>query len=176
VLYRALARAGIDWRKCRFDCLGGVRQRFDAMLAGMAAATILVPPFDEMAYARGFKVLWDGKDVAPDYPGVVVAAPRRGLERDAEAATAYLGALLDANAWATRPENAPAARAALVAAGYSEHAAGRLQRDAVPGLRPSLAGWAETIALRRDCGLLPQPEPRAEEVINTALLAAAARD
>src|SRR5581483_3428125 len=40
VLYRALARAGIDRKKCRFEPVGGVRQRFEAMKAGKAAAAI----------------------------------------------------------------------------------------------------------------------------------------
>ena len=50
----------------------------------------------------------------------------------------------------------------LVAARYSEPAAKRLVRDTVPGLRPSLEGWNEVVALRRECGLLPKPEPRYE--------------
>lgn len=175
VLYRALARAGIDWRNCRFDRVGGVRQRFEAMQAGTAAAAILVPPFDEMARAHGFKVLWDGKNIAPDYPGVVVAARRRWFEENAESAVAYLGALLAANEWATQPANAAAAREALVAARYSEGAAERLVREAVPGLAPAIAGWNEVVALRRECGLLPSPEPRADDVINTSLLVRAAR-
>ncbi len=170
VLYRALARAGIDWRTCRFDPVGGVRHRFEAMIAGTAAATILIPPFDEMAQAKGFKVLWDGKDIAPDYPGVVVAARRGWLREQPDGAARYVRALLDANEWAGRPENAEAAKAALVAARYAEPAAARLVREAVPGLRPSRAGWDEVIALRRDCGLLPNPAPSAQDVINTAFL------
>jgi ABC-type nitrate/sulfonate/bicarbonate transport system substrate-binding protein len=170
VLYRALARAGIDWRSCRFDPVGGVKHRFEGMMAGKAAATILIPPFDEMARAKGFKVLWDGKDIAPDYPGVVVAARAAWLRDQPESAARYLRALLDAGEWAARPENAEAAKAALVASRYAESAAERLVRDAVPGLQPSLAGWNETVALRRECGLLPNPVPVAERVINTALL------
>jgi ABC-type nitrate/sulfonate/bicarbonate transport system substrate-binding protein len=170
VLYRALARAGIDWHSCRFDPVGGVRHRFEAMIAGKAAATILIPPFDEMARTKGFKVLWDGKDIAPDYPGVVVAARAAWLREQPESATRYLRALLDANEWAVRRENADAAKAALMAARYAELAAERLVRDAVPGLRASLAGWNETVALRRECGLLPNPAPAAERVIDSALL------
>lgn len=167
VLYRALARAGIDWRQCRFDPVGGVRHRFEAMEAGKAAATILVPPFSDMARAKGFKALWDGKEIAPAYPGVVVAARAAWLAQNGDAVIRYLRALTRANAWAMRPENTQAARAALVAARYAEAAAERLVRDAVPELRPSRAGWDETVALRRECGLLPTPEPRAESVINT---------
>jgi ABC-type nitrate/sulfonate/bicarbonate transport system substrate-binding protein len=171
VLYRALARAGIDWRSCRFDAVGGVRHRFEAMAAGKAAATILIPPFDEMARAKGFKILWDGKDIAPAYPGVVVAARAAWLKEQPDTATRYLRALLQANDWAGRPENAAAAKAALVAARYSEPAAERLVREIVPHLQPAADGWDEVVELRRECGLLPSPAPTAQAVINAAVLA-----
>jgi len=174
VLYRALARAGIDRKKCRFEPVGGVRQRFEAMKAGKAAAAILVPPFDDMARAAGFKVLWKGEDIVPDYPGIAVAARAGWIDENAETMTRYLAALLFANAWAAEPANAAAARSALLAARYSEPAAERLVREIVPGLRPSLAGWNEVVALRRECGLLPHPAPVAERVIDTRPLARAA--
>ncbi len=173
VLYRALARAGIDWRKCRFDRVGGVRQRFEAMQAGKAAAAILVPPFDGMARAQGFKQLWDGAEIAPHYPGVVAAVRAQWLRENEAAARAYVDALRDANEWAARPENNAAARAALVAARYSEEAAERLARDRVPGLQPSRQGWDEVVALRRECGLLPSPAPRWDDVVDARFLAAA---
>lgn len=169
VLYRALARAGIDWRACRYDPVGGVRHRFEAMAAGKAAASILIPPFDAMAREKGFKVLWDGKDIAPAYPGVVVAARAAWLAEKPDVAVRYLNALLRANEWAARSENAAAASAALVSARYPGPAAERLVREIVPGLTPSREGWAEVVALRRECGLLPTPEPSAA-VINTTLL------
>ena len=164
VLYRALARAGIDRKSLRYDAVGGVRQRFEALAAGKASATILVPPFIDMALEKGFSKLWDGADIAPAYPGVVVAARAAWLSENADAARRYARALLEANAWA--PGNPAAAAAALVASRYSEPAAKRLVRDAVPDLEPSLAGWDEVVALRRECGLLPDPEPRAAEIIN----------
>lgn len=155
VLYRALARAGIDWRGCRYDEVGGVRHRFEAMMAGKARSSILVPPFDGMAAEKGFKVLWSVDDMAPDYPGVVVAARAAWLRANADLARHYLQALLGANAWATARQNADLAERQLTQAGYSEKAARSLVAHIVPGLEPSLAGWRETLALRRDCGLLP---------------------
>jgi ABC-type nitrate/sulfonate/bicarbonate transport system substrate-binding protein len=171
VLYRALARAGIDWRACRYELVGGVRHRFDALMAGEAASTILVPPFIDMAVGKGFRKLWDGSDIAPAYPGVVVAARAAWLRDNAEAAVAYLRALKEANRWATA--NPADAVAALVAARYAETAAQRLVREAEQGLDVSAAGWDEVVGLRRECGLLPAPEPTATEVINRALLARA---
>jgi len=164
VLYRALARAGIDRRKVRYDAVGGVRQRFEALAAGKASATILVPPFIDMALEKGLRKLWDGADLAPAYPGVVVAARAAWLRENEDSARRYMRALLEANDWA--PQDPPAAAAALVAARYSEPAAKRLVAGTVPRLEPSMAGWNEVVALRRECGLLPTPEPRAEDVNN----------
>lgn len=174
VLYRALARAGIDWRACRFDPVGGVRQRYEALERGSAAATILVPPFIDRALEAGFTKLWSGDQVAPAYPGVVVAARGDWLGAHGDEAARYLGALLDANAWAATPANRDAAVAALVEGRYSDTAARRLVRDVVAGLVPARDGWDEVVALRRECGLLQQPEPRAQDVIDDSLLARAA--
>ena len=164
VLYRALARAGIDRHNLRYDAVGGVRHRFEALAAGKASATILVPPFIDMALEKGLRKLWDGGDIAPAYPGVVVAARAVWLRENEDTARRYLRALLEANDWA--PKDPQAASAALVAARYSEPAAKRLVANTVARLEPSLAGWNEVVALRRECGLLPKPEPRAEDVID----------
>ena len=174
VLYRALARAGIDWRTCRFDPVGGVRQRFEALAAGTAAATILVPPFIDRALDSGFKKLWSGDEIAPAYPGVVVTARAAWLRENAEAMARYLRALLAAGAWAADASHRDAAIAALVAARYSNRAAERLVRDPVPDLAPVRTGFDEVIALRRECGLLGSREPRADDVIDTGPLARAA--
>lgn len=164
VLYRALARAGIDWRRCRYETVGGVRQRFEALTAGQVAATVLVPPFIDMALSQDCRKLWDGADIAPAYPGVVAAARAAWLRENAEAAARYVRALRRANDWAAQSPNEAAA--SLFSARYSEAAAQRLVRDAVAGLQPSIEGWEETVALRRECGLLPSPAPRAEDIIN----------
>ena len=168
VLYRAMARAGIDRHACSFERVGGVRQRFEALAAGTSASTILVPPFIDMALGKGFVKLWDGADLAPAYPGVVVTARAAWLRENEDAALAYLGALREANRWA--PANADEAVAALEKARYATRAAQRLVRDAVPDLAIAQSGWDEVVALRRECGLLPQPAPSAGEVLNRALL------
>jgi ABC-type nitrate/sulfonate/bicarbonate transport system substrate-binding protein len=174
VLYRALARAGIDWRACRYDAVGGVKHRFDALAEGRAVATILVPPFDAVARAKGFAELWRGADVAPHYPGVVACARAAWVAQEVAAATRYLRALIAANRWAARPENRGEAARALIAAGFSATAAERLVRELVPDLEPSVDGWNEVVALRRECSLLPQPEPTAQAVIDNQLRARAA--
>ena len=175
VLYRALSRSGIDWRTCRFDAVGGVRQRFEALQNKKASSTILVPPFIDLALAAGFSKLWSGEDIAPAYPGVIVAARSQWLEQEREAATRYVRALLAANAWARDAAHHDEAVRALVAARYSEGGARRLVRDIVEGLAPARDGWEEVLALRRECGLLKAPEPRAADVVDESLLQSAGR-
>jgi len=174
VLYRALARAGIDWRTCRFDTVGGVRQRFEALEAGHAASTILVPPFIDRAIGAGFTRLWSSDEIVPAYPGVVAAARADWLDANGDAVARYVGALAAANRWAAGSANADAAVAALVAARYAEPAARRLARDIVPGLAPARDGFDDVIALRRECGLLAQPEPRFDDIVDGGPLARAA--
>jgi ABC-type nitrate/sulfonate/bicarbonate transport system substrate-binding protein len=170
VLYRALERAGIARAACRFESVGGVRQRYEALVAGTVAATILVPPFIEMAVAGGCRVLWRGDDLAPTYPGVVAAAPSRWIEANRPTVVAYVRALRMANAWASDPAHREAAVEALVAARYSQAAAQRLVADAVPRLEPSRAGWSEVIALRRESGLLDGTAPEFAAVTSLDLL------
>jgi ABC-type nitrate/sulfonate/bicarbonate transport system substrate-binding protein len=173
VLYRALARAGIERSACRFDCVGGVRQRFEALVAGKVDATILVPPFIDMALQAGCTRLWSGAELAPAYPGVVATARQAWLEANRPAALAYLRALGEASAWARDPLHRGEAIAALVASRYSDAAAAQLVDSALPGLEPVRAGWDETVALRREAGLLEGVPPRFEEVVALDLIRAA---
>ena len=170
VLYRALARAGIARESCRFEPVGGVRHRFEALVAGKVAATILVPPFIDMALAQGCVRLWNGADVAPAYPGVVATARKAWLESNRPAALAYLRALGAARRWATDPARREAAVGALVASGYAVPAAERLLDAAMPGLEPSRDGWDETVALRREARLLEGAAPSFDDIVAAELL------
>jgi ABC-type nitrate/sulfonate/bicarbonate transport system substrate-binding protein len=97
------------------------------------------------------------------------------LGANEETAVRYLRALLEANAWGADAANSQAAVAALIAARYTEAAAMRLVQDAVPALEPSQRGWDEVVSLRRECGLLPSPEPDVSKVVNAGLLARASK-
>ncbi|MCZ7562732.1 MAG: ABC transporter substrate-binding protein [Burkholderiales bacterium] len=129
VLYRALAREGIDWHGCRYDAIGGVRHRFEALETGKAASTILIPPFIDMALAKGFRKLWDGADVAPAYPGVVLAARAAWLRQNEGAALGYL---------ARCSRRTPGPRAPRT----SPRPSTRWSRRATPRARPD--GWCAT--------------------------------
>lgn len=176
VLYRALARAGIDRGRCRFDAVGGVRQRFEALVGGRIASTILVPPFIDMALQQGCVRLFDGAEHAPAYPGVVAAARRAWLDAHRDAALGYLRALEAARAWAAEPAHRDEAVDALVATGYAPAAAARLLAATMPSLVPLRAGFDESVALRREAGVLADAAPRYEDVVALDLLALVSPD
>jgi ABC-type nitrate/sulfonate/bicarbonate transport system substrate-binding protein len=173
VLYRALARAGIERVGCTFDKVGGVRERFEALVAGRVTATMLVPPFIDMAVAQGCARLFDGAEHAPAYPGVVATARADWVAAHRPLALGYLRALRRANDWAMAPANHEAAAAALVRARYAPDAAARLVQAAVPALQPSRAGWDETMGLRSELGFPSGPAPCFEDVADLELLASA---
>jgi hypothetical protein len=118
-------------------------------------------------------VLWDVRELAPEYPGVVVVVRRHVAARDA--LVRALAAMVAANGFASLPANRVAAHEALVAARYSDAAAARLIATAVEGLRPVPAGIAESIALRAECGLPPTPPPDPDRLVDLSFLAEAAR-
>lgn len=62
-----------DWHE-----LGGVRERFDALMSGRTDATLLGPPFDDAALEAGCVQLLRVQDALPDFPGqgLVVHADR----------------------------------------------------------------------------------------------------
>ena len=134
---------------------------------------MLVPPFIDMALSRGCIRLFDGAQLAPEYPGVVATARGDWTAANRSSALAYLRALGRANDWAMDPANHASATAALVSARYSPQAAQRLVEAAVPGLQPSRAGWDETIGLRSELGLLDGQPPAFEDIADLDLLASA---
>ena len=76
---RVLQDAGVE---VHYVEVGGVRERFDALVAGDADATLLGPPIDELAVAAGMRCLAAVNSLLPDFPGqgLVVRAPLVGSE------------------------------------------------------------------------------------------------
>ena len=85
VLRELLARGGIAESDVTFDRAGGALSRFQELLKGTHAGTILVTPFDLLAMNKGHARLAVAHQELGAYQGVV-AASRRGWARDNEAA------------------------------------------------------------------------------------------
>ena len=85
VLRELLAKHGIAESEVIFERAGGALGRFEALLQGAHAGTMLVTPFDLLAINKGHVQLARAEDELGAYQGVVAAA-RRSWARDNEAA------------------------------------------------------------------------------------------
>lgn len=83
-----LGSAGID---VDYVVIGGVRERFEALLAGEIDASLLGPPFDKLAEQAGMRCVSEVNELLPQLPGqgLVVRTELLGAEELA----GYLGAL-----------------------------------------------------------------------------------
>jgi ABC-type nitrate/sulfonate/bicarbonate transport system substrate-binding protein len=138
VLRELLVRNGISESDVIFERAGGALTRFQELLKGTHAATVLVTPFDLMAMAKGHARLALAQQQLGAYQGVV-AASRRAWARENEAALvgfvrayhAAVGFLLD-------PANREIAQALLVAN--------------VRAMTPALGQQSLDVLLDRDSG------------------------
>jgi hypothetical protein len=61
--------------------VGGVRERFDSLLAGEVAGTLLGPPFDGLARDAGMRELVTVQQAFPDFPGQGLVVRAAVLDR-----------------------------------------------------------------------------------------------
>jgi ABC-type nitrate/sulfonate/bicarbonate transport system substrate-binding protein len=165
VLFRMLAQAGLKRESLNFVQTGGVKHRFDALIEGKVDATILVPPFDDIAQGKGFTCLGDGKDFVPDYPGVVLGVRRDRLAANRPAIVAYVAGLIAANRWGTDPANRHEARDLLIASGRAPDSADATIATQPRDLAVSVPGWNIVVDLRRTSGLLGDNPPSGAQMI-----------
>jgi ABC-type nitrate/sulfonate/bicarbonate transport system substrate-binding protein len=92
VAYAMLARLGVAPADYEAVPLGGVRDRFEALLQGAADVTLVAPPLDALGVDRGMTVLSRVADLEPRYPGLGIVARRDRLAED-DALVRYLRAL-----------------------------------------------------------------------------------
>lgn len=144
-----LCDAGVASDAVRLTPAGGVKERFDALMAGQGDATLLGPPFDSMAQAAGLACIASVQDMYADFPGQGVVV-RQG------AANAKVAAWLRALERARQrvSESAELARQAVLAAGFPGGVAEAMIAQNPGSLRPTTEGVALLIAHRRSLGLV----------------------
>jgi len=94
VALRALLHeAGLGPRDYVLDPVGGVTERYEALLAGRGDATLLGPPFDGQAREAGCSQLASVQERYPTFPGQGLVMRLATLERLEAPLCAYLEAL-----------------------------------------------------------------------------------
>lgn len=121
LLRRLLREQGLGEADCVFTEFGGSQERFDALKAGRAAASLLNPPFDEALLEAGFNGLGTVSQFFPDYPGPIAAARRSWAAHHRHELCGFIRAFDTAYDWLCEPCNRKEAMSLLPA---------RLARDA----------------------------------------------
>jgi ABC-type nitrate/sulfonate/bicarbonate transport system substrate-binding protein len=109
VLYAMLEKGGLTRDEYKLESIGGVKQRFDALLARKHAGALFNSPFESLLEAQGFTRLDTARSVAASYQGMVVAGRREWIAAHSASVIGVLHALLRAIAWLYDPANRAAA-------------------------------------------------------------------
>ncbi|MEJ0067522.1 MAG: ABC transporter substrate-binding protein [Pseudomonadota bacterium] len=109
VLYEMLRLNGLARGDYQLAGVGGMIQRYTALIEGKHAGTIVSSPYEMLAEAAGLRCLAAARDVLPSYQGNVGAARRSWAHANAATLTAYIKAYVAALDWLFEPANrAPA--------------------------------------------------------------------
>lgn len=145
-LQAMLNDAGIKPDSYQLIPAGGVKERFDQLIAAKGAATLLGPPFDSMALNLGLVSLASVQAHYPAFPGQGIVT-RQGLSDARPGIANWLHDLELARR--AMDEQPTAAQIAVSSAGYPPSAVGAMIASRPNTLRPSRGGIELLIEHRR---------------------------
>jgi len=128
---------------------GGALRRWEALLKGEHAGTLLLSPFEILARERGFRLLANAVDVLPRYQGLVGAARRSWAAAHRTELIGYIRAHREALSWLYSPAN-------------RDEGIQLLARNA--NLPPQLAAEAHAILVDPEHGFAPAASPDFEGI------------
>jgi len=157
VLFELLKRGGLAESDYGVERVGGVLQRYQALIEKKQAATLLISPFDIQAQAVGYHVLGMAAESLGAYQGLVAAVRKSWAQEHRTQLIGYIEAYIESVEWLYDPankeealriyrKNMPAAGEQMAEAAY-EHlldAQSGFQRKA----RIDLKGVEEVLRLR----------------------------
>jgi len=99
ILEKLLRSSGFGPDDYKFVEIGGVDRRYQALLEGKVAGTLLLPPYVGNAVARGCHVIARGDQIVSRYQGTVGAAKRSWAEKNRDSLISYIRAYVEATEW-----------------------------------------------------------------------------
>lgn len=144
VLRKLLQEGGLEASDVEFVSVGGLRQRFDALIKNKQAGTLLISPLHAAAQHKGFNVLANVEDVLGHYQASVGAARRDWAKHNQAELVGYIRAYTDAIKWLRDPANKAQAIAIL--------------SKNMPNLTEPMASQTYEILLMQKDGLDPRAE------------------
>jgi ABC-type nitrate/sulfonate/bicarbonate transport system substrate-binding protein len=104
-LRRLLAMRGLTEDDYQLVKVGGMKERFEALIRNEQVGTLMVPPFTLMARDRGFNELTPVLSVLKHFQGGVAAARRDWLKTHPEEIVGFIRGNLAALQWLYEPAN-----------------------------------------------------------------------
>jgi ABC-type nitrate/sulfonate/bicarbonate transport system substrate-binding protein len=174
ILEKLLRTKGLGPDDYRFVEIGGVDRRYQALLEGKVAGTLLLPPFAGNAVARGCHVLARGDQIVPCYQGTVGAAKRSWAEKNRDSLVNYISAYVEATTWCFDIQNRASCLELLAKHNGLQGKAADETLDAMldsdygmyPKAEVNLPGVKSVLELRAEMGFLKQPLPPVEKYID----------
>jgi hypothetical protein len=162
-----LAAQGFEVDAYALAPVGGVQERYEAMLAGRGDATLLGPPFDAMALQAGLARIATVQERYPAFPGQGLVVSARALGRLRPGLSAWLRCLDSARR--RMAIDLEAVRQALAFEGFPGPLVEAMVGAAPASLRPDRAGIELLIEQRRSAGL-PGAGTSYEELVEPSAL------
>ncbi|MEI7784249.1 MAG: ABC transporter substrate-binding protein [Betaproteobacteria bacterium] len=115
VLLEVLERNGLVLdRDYKTVAAGGVLQRYNALVEGKHAATMLIAPFDVLGKEKGISVLADASAALGSYQGLVAGVRKTWADNNKPALVGYIRGYRSALDWLYDPKNKEAALAIFI--------------------------------------------------------------
>ena len=174
ILEKLLRSQGFGPEDCKFVEIGGVDRRYQALLDGKVAGTLLLPPFVGNAVAQGCHVLARGDQIVSCYQGTAGAAKRSWAENNRDLLVRYVRAYVEATQWCFNSANRASCLDILathngLAANAADETLDALL-DSGYGLYPkaalNLPGLKSVLDLRAEMGYLKPPLPPVEKYVD----------
>jgi ABC-type nitrate/sulfonate/bicarbonate transport system substrate-binding protein len=174
ILERILRSGGIPPEEYELVQVGGWESRFQSLLKGEHAATLLTEPFLGDALEAGCHLLARGHDAVPVYQATCGSARRSWAQENGDTLVRYIRAYVESTEWCFDPKNRQACLDLLAAKGGIEGPAAERTLnallDSTHGLYPkaelNVPGIAVALELRAEMGHLTTPVPPPEKYID----------
>jgi len=174
VLEKLLRSSGFGPDDYKFVEVGGVDRRYQALVEGKFAGTLLMPPFAANAVARGCHLLARGDQIVSCYQGTVGAAKRSWAEKNRDLLVSYIRAYVEATKWCFDASNRAVCLALLAKHNGLDGKTAEETLDALldlnyglyPAAAVNLPGVQSVMELRAEMGFLKPPLPPLEKYID----------
>jgi ABC-type nitrate/sulfonate/bicarbonate transport system substrate-binding protein len=183
ILEKLLRSKGFTDDEIKFVEVGGWEKRYDALLEGKFAATLLTPPFVGQAVERGCHVLARGDQIISCYQATGGAAKRSWAEQHRDVLIRYIRAYIESTQWCFDPKNRVHCLEFLDKHNGIQGQAAEYTLDALldpgygiyPKAELNLPGVASVLELRAEMGYLQRPLPSVEKYIDLSYYERAVR-